>query len=153
MKRCVCVTEVRKWRGKSGRDKGGEKSYTRAKHGKAISVQPRFLVPAKGIFAARRGGIYMRVCVTSVKKDELSMNRFGAHDSSGFCLIANYSTASYSLSTLSVKLDELVYTDRPLSISLSLMIIKAWHDEISLMEDNIPSMVSYYYSIFRVILV
>lgn len=48
-----------------------------------------------------------------------------------------------------MKPDELVYnstregmreTERgeALSISLSLMIIKAWRDEISLMEDNIP---------------
>lgn len=31
--------------------RGGGRSYTRAKHGKAISVQPRFLVSAKEVFA------------------------------------------------------------------------------------------------------
>lgn len=60
----------------------------------------------------------------------------------------------------SMKPDELVYNSArerkrvrgggALSISLSLMIIKAWRDEISLMEDNIPASVSCYYSIFRV---
>lgn len=45
-----------------------------------------------------------------------------------------------------MKPDELAYNsarererEGALSISLSLMIIKAWRDEISLMEDNIPA--------------
>lgn len=53
------MTEVRKWRGKSGGR--GRDRIRRAEHGKAISVQPRFLVSAKGIFGrggeeGRRGG-------------------------------------------------------------------------------------------------
>lgn len=46
------MTEVRKWRGKSGGR--GRDRIRRAEHGKAISVQPRFLVSAKGIFGRRR---------------------------------------------------------------------------------------------------
>ena len=94
VKRCASVTEVRKWRGKS-RDKRGwvggwvvGRSYTRAKHGKAISVQPRFLVSAKGIFfPGRRGRIYTRVCVPHLcvrekkrrKRMNSTVNRLRAH--------------------------------------------------------------------------
>lgn len=96
--------------GGGGRKEGGERSYTRAEHGKAISVQPRFLVSAKGIF--ERGGTaenlharefssvcWWRVSVKKKKKkktDELplvnrSLLRFSLP------LIGNYSVSSVQL--------------------------------------------------------
>lgn len=79
MERKKCAREE----GRSEREIDGERgeragerarSYTRAKHGKAISVQPRFLVSTRRESSRGSRGIYMRVymCAPSVKKDELS---------------------------------------------------------------------------------
>jgi len=147
---------------------GRGRSYTRAKHGKAISVQPRFLVSAKEVFVRKPGNLHARLhtCAPPVKKNELSwmVERFAIV----LCLSLSLSLslflslslspslslplsyyelchASDSLSTVSVKPDEYA-----LSISPSLMIINARHDEISLMEHNIPAVLSrYYYLISR----
>lgn len=132
---------------------GRGRSYTRAKHGKAISVQPRFLVSAKGVFVRKPGNLHARlhICAPPVKKNELSwmVERFAIPSVSlRLSLPLPYYElrhASDSLSTVSMKPDEYV-----LSISPSLMIINARHDEISLMEHNIPAVLSrYYYLISR----
>lgn len=136
-------------RKKYERKRGRTRSYIRAKQGKVISLQSRFLVSAKGFSSWGSRGIYMRVYMCA----PCPWKRMNSHEwSNGSRFVLSLSDSLSPLTVLFLITNytvtwtayrrfswNLTRTRRALSISPSLMIINAWRDEISLMEHNISA--------------
>lgn len=123
---------------------GREGEMVYAEHGKAISVQPRFLVSAKEAFVRKSGNLHARLH-TRVHRPWKRMNTHEWPSDSRFAILLSLllriiMVCPGQLIDCSMKPDE-----NALSISPSLMIINAKHDEISLMEHNISTVLSWYY--------